>query len=159
MIVSAISAAPIPWPLGCTGWRGKLDPILTDELVRAVCTESPQAVQYWWGVRDRLLRIWRRALYAPRLTAGTIRLARERALARLNSPNGPTPDRPPRMKLSPQRASELKRRALAGEPRLALAQEFGVSSSWVSAIARGARDEIHPVHRPAGASLPGRGRA
>jgi hypothetical protein len=158
VIVSAISAAPIPWPLGRKGWREKLDPILTDELVRAVCTESPQAVQYWWGVRERLLRIWRRELGAPRLTVGTAQLARERALARLGNPTGLAPGRPPRMRLSPERAAELKRRALAGERQRALAQEFGVSRSWVSAIARGARDEIDPVHRLAGAPSPGRGR-
>jgi hypothetical protein len=43
------------------------------------------------------------------------------------------------MKLSPQQAAELKRRALAGERRTELAEEFGVSRQWVSAIARGVR--------------------
>jgi hypothetical protein len=144
--------------MGRTVCGGKLVPILTDELVRAVCTESPQAVQYWWGVKGWLLQIWRRQLGAPRLTAGTVQLLRQRALARLGDPSGPAAGRRPRMKLSPERAAELKRRALAGERQSALAQEFGVSPSWVSAIVRGARDEIDPVHRLAGAPLPGRGR-
>jgi hypothetical protein len=43
------------------------------------------------------------------------------------------------MKLSPERAAELKRRALAGESRTALAKEFGVCRQWVRAIARGVR--------------------
>jgi hypothetical protein len=38
-----------------------------------------------------------------------------------------------------ERAAELKGRALAGEKRTALAEEFGVSRQEVSAIGRGVR--------------------
>jgi hypothetical protein len=115
-------------------------------------------VQYWWGVSRHFLQIWRRELQAPRFSVGTMRLVRERAVARLGNPGGTAAGRRPRMKLSPERAAELKRRALAGEQRVALAREFGVSPSWVTAIARGARNEINPVPRPASAPSPRRGR-
>jgi ribosomal protein S14 len=43
------------------------------------------------------------------------------------------------MKLSPERAAEVKRRALAGESRSALAREFGICRQLVRAIAQGVR--------------------
>jgi hypothetical protein len=62
VIVSAISDAPIPWPMGRAGRRGSLAPILTAELERAVRTEFAVAVRYWWGVGVTLVWKWRRDL-------------------------------------------------------------------------------------------------
>src|SRR5438045_2754483 len=78
------------------------------------------AVRYWRGVGVGLVWRWRKALGVPRFNEGTARLWRELTPARLGDHCGPVPGRRLRMKLSPKRARELKRRALAGESRTAL---------------------------------------
>jgi hypothetical protein len=135
----AISLAPIPWPLGRQRAHAKLAPIVTTELERAIRTESALAMQYWWGVGNWLVSKWRRELGVPLMNEGTSRLWRELTRTRLGEHRGPVPGRWLWMKLSAERAAELKRRALAGESRTALAAEFGVSRQWVSAIVRGVR--------------------
>src|SRR5207253_1834819 len=71
VVVSAISDAPIRWPMGRAGWTGKLAPIVTAELERAIRTESALALRYWWGVGTWLVSRWRKALGVPRMTEGT----------------------------------------------------------------------------------------
>jgi hypothetical protein len=139
--VEAISKAPIPWPLGRQRPHAKLAPIVTTKLERAIRTESALAMQYWWDVSDGLVSKRRRELGVPLMNEGTLRLWRELAPVKFAADYRSRPDRFARRpcKLSLERAAELKRRALAGENRTALAQEYGISRQWVSAIVRGVR--------------------
>jgi hypothetical protein len=141
IIVLAISRAPIPWPLGRQKPHAKLAPIVTTELERAIRTESALAMQYWWGVGNWLVSKWRRELGVPFMNEGTLQLLRELAPIRFGEAFRPGPGRFLRRhcKLSPERAAEVKRRALAGESRAALAKEYGISRQWVAVIAQGVR--------------------
>src|SRR5262249_48869395 len=61
--VTSWTAAPIPWPRCCrpgTHGGGSGLPV-TEELVRAIRTESAQALKRWWGVSDHTAWSWRRA--------------------------------------------------------------------------------------------------
>src|SRR5947209_7208438 len=89
VIVSAISDAPIRWPMGRVGKSGRLAPVLTKELERAVRTESSLAVRYWWGVGAWLVWRWRKGLGVPRFNEGTARLWRALTPARLGEHRGP----------------------------------------------------------------------
>jgi hypothetical protein len=97
------------------------------ELERAIRIESALAMQYWWGVGNWLVSKWRRELGVPLLNEGTLRLWRELVGRRFGEHYGAVPGRRVYMKLSPERAAEVKRRVLAGESRAALAREFGFS--------------------------------
>lgn len=68
--------APIAWPRRKKNGRPSL--ILTAELARAVCTESAEAVCYWWGVGPTKVWQWRQALGVGRVTPGTRALLQER---------------------------------------------------------------------------------
>jgi hypothetical protein len=70
--VKGMTDAPIQWP--CTRRNRNASPILCGELVRAVRTESEQAVAHHWGVRYPTVWKWRRALGVPRMTNGSRRL-------------------------------------------------------------------------------------
>jgi hypothetical protein len=74
--VRGVSEAPIAWPWcyasfspGRHSSRPSL--ILTDELVRAVRTETVLAIAYWWGVNRRTATGWRKMLGVPRMALGT----------------------------------------------------------------------------------------
>jgi hypothetical protein len=62
VVITSWTDAPIPWPrcqrLGVRGGSGLL---ITEELVRAIRTESSLAIQYWWGVRMETVWRWRKA--------------------------------------------------------------------------------------------------
>lgn len=77
------SEAPIPWPRGRTHYRSRPMPVMSDELVRAVRTESVEAIAYHWGVSRYSVRRWRHALGVPRFNPGTQRLWRELAPLKL----------------------------------------------------------------------------
>lgn len=62
------SQAPISWPIRRS--VGKPTLIVTDELVRALQTESAKAIEAWWGVHHDAVRRWRRALKITTRTAG-----------------------------------------------------------------------------------------
>jgi hypothetical protein len=62
VIIASWTDAPIPWPrCRAIGRRGGSGLLVTEELVRAVRTESSVAVQYWWGVREGTVWRWRKA--------------------------------------------------------------------------------------------------
>lgn len=72
--VAGFTDGPLPWP--CRRQRGAATPLLTDELARAVRTESAYAVAYWWDVSRSKVGQWRAALGVKRVTAGTRELLR-----------------------------------------------------------------------------------
>ena len=65
--------APLSWPRRKK--RGRAALILTDELARAVRTESAAAICHWWGVSQTKVWQWRQAL-GVRTTPGSQRIAR-----------------------------------------------------------------------------------
>lgn len=72
MEVCGWSDAPFKWPLGRRpGTRYLGRQIVTDELVRAIRTESSLAVCYWWGLSHTTVSQWRRKLGVEGITKGT----------------------------------------------------------------------------------------
>ena len=66
--VSGLTDAPIQWPY----WvRGQRSLVVAGDLVRAVRTESAQAVAHHWGVDRRTVTSWRQALGVGSMTRGT----------------------------------------------------------------------------------------
>jgi hypothetical protein len=75
------SDAPIEWPLGRrpgTQYPGRQ--IVTDELARAIRTESNRAVCYWWGLSHTTVSTWRRKLGAEVITDGTFELIKQASM-------------------------------------------------------------------------------
>lgn len=66
------SDIPIQWPTAYKTGRRSL--IVCGDLVRAIRTESEQAVAHHWGVNIVTVWHWRKALGVPRITEGTERL-------------------------------------------------------------------------------------
>jgi hypothetical protein len=66
--VTSWTSAPIPWPRCCRpGTHGGGSGLLvTEELARAVRTESAAAVCYWWGVTPGVVWRWRKELGVTR---------------------------------------------------------------------------------------------
>jgi len=62
--VDGTSHAPIPWPAHnyVRGRHAGLLPILTGDLVRAVCEEDELAVSHYWGVTRYIVNQWKAAL-------------------------------------------------------------------------------------------------
>lgn len=62
--VDGFTDAPIPWP-GYTYNRGRhngLMPILTGDLIRAVCEEQEVVVAHYWGVTSHMVNQWKCAI-------------------------------------------------------------------------------------------------
>jgi hypothetical protein len=83
VVVTTWTAARIPWPRcqvpGVPGGSGLL---ITDELKRAILSESAEALKHWFGVGTKAVWNWRRAFGVSRLgTPGskTLRLEQNRA--------------------------------------------------------------------------------
>lgn len=74
--VGGWTTAPISWPRRKK--TGKASLILTEELARAVRTESSEAISFWWGVSTAKVWMWRKALGVGRVTEGTRKLLQER---------------------------------------------------------------------------------
>ncbi len=88
VVVTSWTDARIPWPR-CRALRARGDSglLFTDELVRAVRSESAAALRYWFGVGVWAVWRWGKALAVPRAsTDGSrrlIRAAAEKGAARL----------------------------------------------------------------------------
>jgi len=93
--------APISWPRRKKTGRASL--ILTGDLVRAVQTESSEAIQYHWGVGATTVWKWRQALGVGQVTAGTRRLKQARGVP-------------------PEAAARGRERAASAESRAKMAQ-------------------------------------
>src|SRR5262245_40153949 len=74
VVVKKVTGARVPWPATNSGRGGRYAPIVTEELARAIRTESNQAVAYWFGLSPGTVTRWRRLLGVPRTTPGTARL-------------------------------------------------------------------------------------
>jgi len=64
----------IRWPLIRVGHGGMGAYPMTDELARAVRSESEAAICHWWGVGSTTVAKWRRKLNVPQFNDGTRRL-------------------------------------------------------------------------------------
>jgi hypothetical protein len=78
-VVTGWGDAPIPWPTGIpVGRRSRPTLIVTEELARAVRSESAKAVRWWWRVGVKAVWKWRRSLAVTRTNnPGTNTLMRE----------------------------------------------------------------------------------
>jgi hypothetical protein len=76
VVITGWSDGRISWPqcrrLGARG--GGLGLLVDEELERAVRLESSLAVQYWWGVTESTVWMWRQALGVERYNEGSARL-------------------------------------------------------------------------------------
>jgi NUMOD3 motif len=78
VIITGLTDAPIPWPLGKKGRGGRARaPIVYRGLEEAVRLESASAVAFWWGVTAQTVTVWRKALRVPRKNEGSEQLWRE----------------------------------------------------------------------------------
>jgi len=78
VVVTSWTDARIPWPR-CKRLQGKGRPALLvdEELARAIRSESAAALRHWWGVGERAVWKWRRALGVGRTdNPGSARLIR-----------------------------------------------------------------------------------
>jgi hypothetical protein len=64
VIITSCTDALISWPRckRAGGGKGRPTLLVTEELARAIRTESALAVGYWWGASKDLVRNWRAAL-------------------------------------------------------------------------------------------------
>jgi hypothetical protein len=91
VVVTSWTAAPIPWPrcrrLGGKGGGSGL--LVTEELARAVRTESVVALMYWFGVSHNTVCLWRKAFGVGQWeTAGSKRLQLQNSAAAADTTRG-----------------------------------------------------------------------
>jgi len=82
MVITGITDAPIPWPVGKRG-RGRHSLIVYKGLAKAIRRESNLAICHWWGVCPTAIWKWRRALGVGAITEGTSGLPRFPCSARM----------------------------------------------------------------------------
>jgi len=62
VVITSWTEARIPWPrCRAIGVRGGSGLLITEELVRAIRTESAEALKYWFSVKANAVWNWRRA--------------------------------------------------------------------------------------------------
>jgi hypothetical protein len=79
MVITGVTDAPIPWPVGKRG-RGRHTLIVYKDLAKAVRRESELAICHWWGVCTTTVWKWRKALGVGFSNEGTHRLLHDNAL-------------------------------------------------------------------------------
>src|SRR5687767_12665744 len=72
--VTSFSDAPIPWPrVQPINTRGGSGLLVGPNLLRAIRTETAEALKYWFGVSTKVVWKWRRAFKVTRLgTPGSL---------------------------------------------------------------------------------------
>ncbi len=105
--IIGLSDAPIPWPLSFH-WRAR-SVVVYGALVRAIRSESAQAVAHWWGISVGTVRLIRRALGVPAINEGSKWLQRRYAR---------TPEFQRNARKAWANAGTPERRAIAGKARL-----------------------------------------
>jgi hypothetical protein len=76
MVITGMTDAPIPWPLGIHGAARHMLIVFKD-LAKAIRREFGKAICHWWGVESSTVRMRRRALGVGIVNEGTSRLYRE----------------------------------------------------------------------------------
>src|SRR4051812_26022559 len=74
VIITGLSNAPIPWPIGKRPASRGRALVLFGHLVKAVRRESVAAVAFHWSVSDQTVTKWRKSLGVGAMTEGTTRL-------------------------------------------------------------------------------------
>ena len=68
-VVTSPSSAPIPWPrVQALDLKSRSRLLVDEELLRAIRTESVQAIIYWFGVSKGVVCDWRRTFDCKRRT-------------------------------------------------------------------------------------------
>jgi hypothetical protein len=118
LVVSSWSEAPISWPRGCRPVQSPGSPslIVDEELARAVREESAAAIRYWWGVSNRTVCKWRKALGVDRRNNEGSQALIHAATTRARSAQAPVRSEEYRQK---QRENIRRRRAEGSAPELA----------------------------------------
>src|SRR5262245_55629584 len=63
MVITGMTDAPIPWPMGCRrGGGGRHSLVVYKDLAKAVGRESNLAICHWWSVCPTAVWKWRKAL-------------------------------------------------------------------------------------------------
>ncbi|MEM7048927.1 MAG: hypothetical protein AAF604_04670 [Acidobacteriota bacterium] len=165
-VVGGYTDAPISWPRVLK--TGRHSPIVTDDLARAVRTESEIAVAHHWGVSETLVYHWRKALGVGPITEGTNRLYQEYKPSKLPddvAAQGRTTARRPEVRAkmaktkrgqgSPEiaaRNKKIARRWLAGESSHELAKAYSVTPGLIGHVVRALcslqEREARPQPRP-----------
>lgn len=74
VVITGLTDARIPWPVGkWRGDRGKTH-VLYADLVVALGRESLAALCHWWGITPQTVTKWRRELGIGAMTEGTVKL-------------------------------------------------------------------------------------
>jgi hypothetical protein len=76
MVITSMTDAPIPWPVGKHG-AGRHSLIVYKDLAKAIRRESEQAICHWFGVCPTTVWKWRKALGVGFANEGTSRLFRD----------------------------------------------------------------------------------
>jgi hypothetical protein len=142
MVITGITDAPIPWPIGKLG-AGRTSRIVYKGLAKAVRRESELAVCHWWGVKPSTVRKWRRELGVGIVTEGTSRLFRDYskepwAVEALAKAQGKAHD--------PERCRKIAE-AMTGKPRLPHVLEAMHEARRGSRHTEEARQRMSETHR------------
>jgi hypothetical protein len=116
-MITSWTDALISWPRCKRAGSGKGRPtsLVTEELARAIRTESALAVGYWWGASKNLVRNWRAALHVTNESnVGSRRVIRAAAQKGGDAPPIHIPPRITAARTISARASHKERRRNRG---------------------------------------------
>jgi hypothetical protein len=150
MIITSMTDAPIPWPVGKSG-RGRHSLIVYKALAKAIRRESNQAISHWWGIDPQTVTKWRRSLGVGIVTEGTHRLFRDYtkepwAIEALTKAQSKADD--------PERCRKIAE-ARRGKPRPQHVLEAMHSARRGLSHTEGTRRRMSETHRRRGTLVPG----